>query len=309
MSPSTFALDLSEEVSDALANNQGVVALETTVVTHGLPWPHNLQVAQSMQAIVRAQGAVPAAIGVIHGRIKIGLTDSQLEHFANTKGSIVKASRRDLGLLIANRADGATTVAATMMCAHLAGVRVFATGGIGGVHRGAEHTFDVSADLHELGRTPVAVVCSGAKSILDVPKTLEVLESLGVPVVGFGVSNFPAFYVQDSGLPLGATVSTPEQAACQIQHVLGFAQNGMLIANPIPSAQGLARERVETWVAAALAEAREEEVEGKALTPFLLDRVANLSGGDSLRANIALLEDNAACAARIARALAHLQTQ
>lgn len=295
-------LDIEPSVREAMANDAPVVALESTVIAHGLPWPTNLETAHAMQEAVRDEGAVPAVIAVDRGRICIGLDDTTLEDFA--KGSnISKASRRDLAALLASSGSGATTVAATMVCAHMAGIEVFATGGIGGVHRGAEQSFDVSADLRELGRTPVAVVCSGAKSILDLPKTIEVLETEGVPVVGFGTGAFPAFHVRDSGLPVGVRADTPEQVAAIIAANREIG-GGVLVANPIPDSDAIPRDEVESWIKQALEEARANDTTGKDVTPYLLRRMASISEGRTLAANTSLLRNNAAVAGRIAMALA-----
>ncbi|MEZ5590929.1 MAG: pseudouridine-5'-phosphate glycosidase [Gammaproteobacteria bacterium] len=303
----TDLLDYSSEVQTALQTGQAVVALESTIIAHGLPWPQNLQCAQRLEAIVRSHDAVPATIAVLGGRIKIGLSAAELDYLAQGQQQgkqIAKLSRRDLAIVLARQADGATTVAGTMLCAHLAGIRVFATGGIGGVHRGAEQSFDISADLSELGRTPVAVVCAGAKSILDLPKTLEVLETQGVPVIGYGTDEFPAFYQRSSGLPVDTRVDTPVQAADLIrrQHQLGL-QTGLLITVPIPSTAAIADEQAEGWIEQALQDATAQGISGKASTPFLLARIVALSGGQSLQANLALVENNTRIAAQIAVAL------
>ena len=303
----TDLLDYSSEVQTALQTGQAVVALESTIIAHGLPWPQNLQCAQRLEAIVRSHDAVPATIAVLGGRIKIGLSAAELDYLAQGQQQgkqIAKLSRRDLAIVLARQADGATTVAGTMLCAHLAGIRVFATGGIGGVHRGAEQSFDISADLSELGRTPVTVVCAGAKSILDLPKTLEVLETQGVPVIGYGTDEFPAFYQRSSGLPVDTRVDTPVQAADLIrrQHQLGL-QTGLLITVPISSTAAIADEQAEAWIEQALQDATAQGISGKASTPFLLARIVALSGGQSLQANLALVENNTRVAAQIAVAL------
>jgi len=283
-------------------SQQSPVALESTVISHGLPWPHNLSLARRLEQIITEEGAVPRTIGIIAGRVRVGLSDEELEHLARAQG-VRKVSRRDLPIAIAMGQDGATTVAATMYLAARAGIRVFATGGIGGVHRG--HPFDVSADLEELAQTPVCVVCAGAKAILDLPLTLEVLETKGVPVIGYQTDEFPAFYSRTSGLPVDQRVDTPEQVASlfRAQRELGLP-GGMLVVVPVPREAELPQERVAPIIERALAEAEEREIQGKDLTPFLLARVAELSGGDALRANLALLENNARVAARIALALA-----
>lgn len=300
-------LSIAPAVHAALAQGRPVVALESTIIAHGLPWPDNLACARLLEDTVRAHGAEPATIGLINGCIKIGLTAAELEHFARAR-DIAKVSRRDLAAVLTRGSGGATTVAATMYCAHLAGIRVFATGGIGGVHRGAELSFDVSADLTELGRTPVAVVCAGAKSILDLPKTLEVLETWGVPVIGYGSDHFPAFYVRETALPVDERVDTPAEAARLIHSQLALGLPGLVLAVPIPAAAALPETEVEHWLAQALHEATQAGVSGKALTPFLLARVGELSAGRTLQANLALVQHNAAVAAAVAVELSSLKT-
>ncbi|MCA0241886.1 MAG: pseudouridine-5'-phosphate glycosidase [Proteobacteria bacterium] len=305
--PSHPLLDLHPEVAQALAAGAPVVALESTLIAHGMPWPHNLQTARRLEAEVRAHGAVPATIAVLGGRLKAGLGDADLQALAQRGPQIAKLSRRDLAACVARGEDGATTVAATMIVAALAGIRVFATGGIGGVHRGAGESFDISADLLELAQTPVAVVCAGAKSILDLGLTLEVLETHGVPVVGYGTDTLPAFYVRDSGIALPQRVDGP-QAAARLMHAqwaLGL-KAGLVFANPIPPEHALPRERVDAAIARALADAQAQGIRGKASTPFLLQRVSELTGGDSLAANLALVLNNAAVAAQVAAADARL---
>ena len=296
-------LSVSEPVASGLAASAPVVALESTLVTHGLPYPLNLETAREMIGAIRREGAVPALIAVLDGRIRIGLDAAELERIARDD-RIVKASSRDVPVLVATGASGATTVAGTMLCARLAGIEVFATGGIGGVHRGASSTFDVSADLYELARTPVAVVCSGAKSILDVPATLEMLESLGVPVLGLATDRFPAFHVRDSGLPAPHPVRDASEAARVAAAVLAFERTGLVIANPVPAADAMVRATVERLVEEAERRARASNVTGKAITPFLLDALAESSDGATLRTNRALLVDNARAAAEVARHLA-----
>ncbi|MBC7249400.1 MAG: pseudouridine-5'-phosphate glycosidase [Anaerolineae bacterium] len=281
--------------------NQPVVALESTLIAHGLPYPTNLETALRLEDVIRAEGATPATIAVLSGQLRVGLNKAELEYLARSK-NIRKVSRRDLPIVVAQGGDGATTVAATMWIAARAGIDVFATGGIGGVHRG--YPFDVSADLPELARTEVAVVCAGAKSILDLPRTLEWLETWGVPVIGYGTDEFPAFYTRSSGLPVDVRVDTP-LAAAEIIHArwdLGLG-GGVLIVAPVPAEAALPAEGMEEAITQALAAAEEQGIRGKALTPFLLARIAEITGGASLRANIALLENNAAIAARIARAM------
>ena len=296
-------LSVSEPVVSALAASAPVVALESTLVAHGMPYPLNLETAREMIGAIRREGAVPALIAVLDGRIRIGLDATELERIARDD-RIVKASSRDVPVLVATGASGATTVAGTMLCARLAGIEVFATGGIGGVHRGASSTFDVSADLYELARTPVAVVCSGAKSILDVPATLEMLESLGVPVLGLATDRFPAFHVRDSGLPAPHPVRDASEAARVAAAVLAFERTGLVIANPVPAADAMDRATIERLVEEAERRARASNVTGKAITPFLLDALAESSDGATLRTNRALLVDNARAAAEVARHLA-----
>jgi pseudouridine-5'-phosphate glycosidase len=298
-------LDLAPEVAAALAAGRAVVALESTIVSHGMPWPENLATAQRVEAVVRGHGAVPATVAVVGGRLKAGLSPAELQALARGGPAVAKASRRDLPRLLARGATGATTVAATMIVAAQAGIRVFATGGIGGVHRGWERTLDVSADLHELARTPVAVVCAGAKAILDLPATLELLETLGVPVLGYRTDELPAFYSRRSGLALAARCDTPAEAAALLhaQWAAGLG-GGAVIAQPIAPEHEIPREQIDGFIAQALDEARTQGVAGAASTPFLLARVAELTGGRSLAANIALVQANAALAAQVAVALA-----
>ena len=295
------AVVLSDEVRDALEHKRPVVALETTILSHGMPYPQNVETARAVEEIVRAEGAVPATIAVLGGRIRAGLTEQELEYYG-TAQNILKLSRADIAYALATGADGATTVAGTMFCAALAGVRVFATGGIGGVHRGAEESMDVSADLEELARTPVAVVCAGAKALLDLPKTLEALETRGVPVVGYGTSDFPAFWSRSSGLPLNLRFDDPEETGrfLRTQWELGDT-GGVLIANPIPEQDEIPPAEMASYIEAAIAQAAQERVAGKAVTPWLLDRIFHLTQGRSLQANVALVKHNARLAARIAR--------
>ena len=294
----------SPEVAAALAEGGAVVALESTIVTHGLPWPRNLETARSVEAAVRAEGAVPATVAVLGGRLRVGLDASELEALARQTG-IAKLSRADLAARMALGSDGSTTVAATMIGARLAGIECFATGGIGGVHRGAERSYDVSADLDELARTAVTVVCAGAKAILDLPKTLEALETRGVPVIGCKTAAFPAFWSRDSGLPCPLTMDRVDQVARahRLRAALGIA-GGQLVANPIPAAAEIPAGEIAPVIDAAVAQAEAEGVSGKEVTPFLLARVFEATGGRSLEANVALVESNARLAARIALALA-----
>ena len=300
------ALDLQPEVAAALAHGRAVVALESTIITHGMPWPDNLSTARDVEGVVRAHGAVPATIALVDGRIRIGLDDAALTRLASSEG-VAKASRRDLPALVAAGRSAGTTVAATMYLAHLAGIPIFATGGIGGVHRGAEHTFDISADLDELGSTPVTVVCAGAKSILDLPKTLEVLETRGVPVVGIGTDEFPAFFSRTSGLPVDHRVAGPEELAAVLaaHRSLGM-RGGILVANPIPAEDALDGSDIEARVDEAVADAERLGISRKDVTPYLLGRINELTEGRSLVANIALIRNNAALAARTAVAFAAL---
>jgi pseudouridine-5'-phosphate glycosidase len=297
---------VAPEVRDALAAGRAVVALESTIVTHGMPYPQNLQTALAVEDIVRAQRAVPATIALVDGRIRVGLDAAELERLAAAEG-VAKASRRDLAALLARKAAAGMTVAATMIAAARARIPIFATGGIGGVHRGAAETFDISADLVELSRTPVAVVCAGAKSILDIAKTLEVLETHGVPVLGYRTDDFPAFFARTSGHKVGHRFDSPRELAEVIaaQQRLGL-DTGLLIANPVPEAEALPAAAVEAQIEQACRDAEAAGVSGKELTPFLLARISELSGGQSLRANIALIKNNAALAAEIAVELARL---
>jgi len=296
-------LTLSRDVAAALAESRPVVALESTLITHGLPYPANVETALAMEAAVREGGAQPATIAILKGRLTIGISADDIESLASRPaGSVRKCSRRDLPIVTGLGTDGATTVAGTMIVAHMAGIRVFATGGIGGVHRG--HPFDVSADLMELGRTPVAVVCSGAKSILDLPLTLEVLETQGVPVIGVGTDTLPAFYTRSSGLPIDACVATPEEAARIIDaHRRIGASHGILFAVPVPQADELPEAAAERAIERATRDADERGIHGKALTPFVLARVTELTEGEARRANVALLVNNARVGGQIATAL------
>lgn len=302
-------LKFSPEVAQALAAGAPVVALESTVITHGLPYPQNLETAVAMETAVRAGGATPATIAIIRGEIHVGLSAAQLEYLATRPSEQVrKCSRRDLPLVLARQEDGATTVAGTMIVAHLAGIQVFATGGIGGVHRG--HPFDISADLVELGRTAVTVVCSGAKSILDLPATREVLETQGVLVAGYGTDTLPAFYTRRSGLPVDVRLEAPQEVARLIQarQSLGL-QSGTLITVPVPEEWALDEVETEAIITQATREADAQGVHGAAATPWLLARMVELSNGRTLRANVALLQNNAKVGAHIAAALYSLSPQ
>ncbi|MBB5205834.1 pseudouridine-5'-phosphate glycosidase [Inhella inkyongensis] len=298
-------LRCSPEVASALKDGRPVVALESTIVAHGMPYPDNLATAQAVEAIIREQGAVPATIAVMDGAIRVGLTPNELEQLARAGSQALKLSRRDIAYCVSRRLLGATTVASTMLCAAAAGIRVFVTGGIGGVHRGAAQSMDVSADLMELARTPVAVVCAGAKSILDLPLTLEVLETQGVPVVAIGQAAFPAFYTRDSGLKADFRIDEPAQLAAFLRCHWGLGlPSGVVLANPVPVADEIPAATVETWIAQALREAGEQGIQGKASTPFMLKRLAELSEGRSLATNIALVKHNAVVGARVAVELA-----
>ena len=297
-------LYVREEVAAALAAGAAVVALESTVIAHGLPYPHNFETALKMEAAAREEGAVPATIGVIDGRLVVGLSSKQMELFA-TRRNVAKASRADLSPLLAAGLAGATTVAATLFIAARAGIHVLATGGIGGVHRGGEQSLDISADLTELARTAVAVVCSGAKAILDLSRTLEVLETLGVPVVGYATHEFPAFFSRESGLPLPHHVSTPNEAAHLMRtHWELEMSSGIVFANPPPAEIAVSRSELESLIAGALDSAEALGIRGKNVTPHLLQELARRSGGGTLRANIGLLIENARVAGRIAAAYA-----
>lgn len=296
---------LSEEVADALADNRPVVALESTVISHGLPYPANLELAHEVEQIVRDNGATPGTIALIAGRPALGLTEAEIEKLADGSVEVMKISRRDFGSAIARGHYGATTVAATMIVAHKAGIKVFATGGIGGVHRGDAQ--DVSADLIEMSQTPVVVVCAGAKSILDLPRTLEWLETFGVPVLGYGTSEFPAFYTPNSGLNLTEHVDSAQEAAQIIASQWDFGlESGVLVTVPIPTADALPPEAIYPPIEQALAEADAQGISGKNITPFLLKRLVEITDGASLTANLALLKNNATVAAQIAVQLSKL---
>ncbi|NTJ65762.1 pseudouridine-5'-phosphate glycosidase [Agrobacterium rhizogenes] len=297
-------ISYSKEVAAAKLRGAPLVALESTIITHGMPYPGNIEMARSVEAIIRQEGAVPATIAVIHGTLHIGLEPEELETLAKTEGAM-KVSRADIAFAIAERRTGATTVAATMIAAARAGIKVFATGGIGGVHRGAEESFDISADLEELSRTSVIVVCAGAKAILDIPKTLEVLETRGVPVVTYDSTEFPAFWSRSSGLTSPLTLNSPAAIANfqTTREQLGI-DGGMLIANPVPEADEIPREEMEIYIERALDSAERDEITGKAVTPYLLSTIFDITEGRSLKTNIALVENNARLAAEIAVALA-----
>jgi len=298
-------LVISVDVANALRDGVAVVALESTIITHGMPYPQNLEMALNVEAIVRETGAVPATIAIMNGKMMVGLDYKELERLAREGHSAAKASRRDMAALLSQKKLAGTTVATTMQIAALAGIRVFATGGIGGVHRGAESTFDISADLSELARTPVAVVCAGAKSILDIPKTLETLETNGVPVVGYKTSQFPAFFTQASGYPVDHAFDSVDGIAdvIALQATLGM-DNGIIVANPIPDDHALDAQEIEAHIARAVKEADQQGVTRKNLTPFLLQRIFELTEGRSLKANIELVFNNARVASLLALAVA-----
>jgi pseudouridine-5'-phosphate glycosidase len=301
------SIQITPEVAEALEARRPVVALESTLITHGLPYPDNLATARAIEAAVRNANvdAIPATIAILRGQITVGLDDAQLEYLATAKG-VRKCSRRDLGIAVAGRLDGATTVAGTMIVAALAGIGVFATGGIGGVHRG--HPFDISADLEELRRTPVTVVCAGAKSLLDLPLTMEQLETRGVPVIGYGTDELPAFYSRTSGLPVDTRADTPEEVAAIVRarRALGLG-GGELVTVPVPASDELPRAEAEAAIAEATRLADESGITGAAITPFILAKIAELTHGRSKRANVALLLNNARVAAHIAHALVSRQ--
>ena len=298
-------LDIAPEVAAALAEGKPVVALESTIISHGMPYPKNVETALRVEQTIRDNGAVPATIAVIGGRLKAGLSREEIEHLGRAGRAVAKASRRDLPALVARGADGATTVTTTMIIAHMAGISIFATGGIGGVHRGAETTMDISADLEELSQTPVMVVCAGAKSILDLGLTLEYLETKGVPVIGYGTDELPAFYTRRSGFGVDYRADSPEELAAMFraQRSLGY-RGGMLVTNPIPEEFAMDKAVIDAAIEQALSECAEQGVHGKETTPFLLARVVELTGGESLESNIRLVLNNAALAARTACALA-----
>jgi pseudouridine-5'-phosphate glycosidase len=297
-------LDIAPEVQSALRQGGAVVALESTIITHGMPHPQNVATAREVEDVVRKNGAVPATIAIIGGRIKIGLSDEELE-WLGTAQNVMKLSRADLPYAVALRRHGATTVAATMICAHLAGIRVFATGGIGGVHQGVEETMDISADLDELARTPVTVICAGAKAILDLPRTLEYLETRGVPVVGYQTDRFPAFWSRTSDLPVPLRLDSADALSDLIRtkDALGLG-GGVLVANPVPSADEIPASEMKTFIDRAVAEAKARGVAGKAVTPFLLSYLFEQTGGRSLATNIALVKNNAALAGQLAGSFA-----
>lgn len=294
-------LDVSPEVAEALAAGKPVVALESTIISHGMPYPRNVETALLVEQTIRENGAVPATIAIIGGRLKAGLSKDEIEYLGKSGRNVAKTSRRDIAALVARKADGATTVTTTMMIAHMAGISIFATGGIGGVHRGAEVTMDISADLEELGNTPVMVVCAGAKSILDLGLTLEYLETKGVPVIGYGTDELPAFYTRHSGFGVDYRADSPEELAAMFkaQRDLGL-KGGMLVTNPIPEEYSMDKAVIDAAIDQAIKEASEKGIKGKEATPFLLAKVVELTGGDSLDSNIALVLNNARLAAKTA---------
>ena len=301
-------LDISNEVKNALSNNVPVVALESTIISHGMPYPQNLDTAIRVEQAIRDSGAVPATIAIIGGRLKAGLSLKEIEYLAKEGTNITKASRRDLSYLVANKRDGATTVTTTMMIAHMAGISIFATGGIGGVHRGAETTMDISADLEELAQTPVMVVCAGAKSILDLGLTLEYLETKGVPVLGYKTDLLPAFYTRESSFKVDYNVQTPEELAGIFKASKELSlKGGMLVVNPIPEKYSMDREYIDGVIDAAVNKANALGIKGKETTPFLLAEIKEVTGGDSLKSNIELVLNNARLAARTAVALSRLK--
>lgn len=297
----TKYLDIKPEVKEALENNQPVVALESTIISHGMPYPQNVKTARKVEGIIREEGAVPATIAIIDGKLKVGLTDEELEYLGKAK-DIKKASRRDLPFIISKKMDGATTVASTMIIADLAGIKVFVTGGIGGVHRGAQETFDISADLQELANTDVAVICAGAKSILDLKLTLEYLETHGVTVVGYQTKELPAFYTRRSGFEVDYRVETPAEVAAALKSKWDLnLHGGMVIANPVPEEYSMDCEFINQIIDQAIDEAEKLSIQGKELTPFLLDKIKQMTEGDSLVSNIQLVYNNAVVGAQIAK--------
>ena len=297
-------LDLSHEVGAALAEGKPVVALESTIISHGMPYPQNVETALRVEQTIRENGAVPATIAVISGRLKAGLTKDEIEYLGKKGRAVTKASRRDLPVLVARGEDGATTVTTTMIIAALAGIKVFATGGIGGVHRGAETTMDISADLEELAMTPVMVICAGAKSILDLGLTLEYLETKGVPVIGYGTEELPAFYTRKSGFKVDYRIDTPEELAAAFRAKLEMGlKGGMLVTNPIPEDYSMDPDRINSAINQAIEECKAKGIKGKDTTPFLLARIKDITGGDSLASNIQLVLNNARLAAKTAALL------
>ena len=300
-------LDVAPEVAAAVAAGKPVVALESTIISHGMPYPQNVETALQVESIIRENGAVPATIAVLGGRLKAGLSRDEIDYLGKTGTAVAKASRRDLPVLVAQGRDGATTVTTTMIIAHMAGISVFATGGIGGVHQGAETTMDISADLEELARTPVMVICAGAKSILDLGLTLEYLETHGVPVIGYGTEELPAFYTRKSGFNVDYRIDTPEELAktFHVKQDMGLG-GGMLVTNPIPEEFSMDADTINKAISEAVEEAKKLGIHGKETTPFLLAKIKDLTGGDSLASNIQLVFNNARLAAKTAAALSNL---
>ena len=300
-------LDVQPEVAQAVAEGKPVVALESTIISHGMPYPQNVETALQVEQIVRDNGAVPATIAILGGRLKAGLSKEEITYLGKTGQAVTKASRRDLPVLVSQGKDGATTVTTTMMIAHMAGISIFATGGIGGVHRGAEITMDISADLEELANTPVMVICAGAKSILDLGLTLEYLETHGVPVIGYGTKELPAFYTRKSGFAVDYELDTPEELASvfKAQRELGL-KGGILVANPIPEEYAMDHDVINRAIDEAIASSVQDGIHGKAATPYLLAKVKELTGGDSLESNIRLVFNNASLAAKTAAAYCRL---
>lgn len=297
-------LSISPEVQAALNANKPVVALESTIISHGMPYPQNVETALKVEQTIRDNGALPATIAIIGGKLKAGCTPEEIEYLGKKGQAVIKASRRDLPVLLARKEDGATTVTTTMMIAAMASIKIFATGGIGGVHRGAQQTFDISADLEELAQTPVMVICAGAKSILDLGLTLEYLETKGVPVIGYQTAELPAFYTRHSGFDVDYRIDTPEELAAVFKAKLDCGlKGGMLVTNPIPEQYSMPREIINAAIEKALHEANEAGIHGKQCTPFLLAKVKDLTGGDSLSSNIQLVLNNARLAALTAKAL------
>ena len=297
-------LSVSDEVREALAAGKPVVALESTIISHGMPYPQNVETAMNVEKIIRENGAVPATVAIIGGKITVGCTPDQIEYLGKKGLAVTKASRRDLPVLLARGEDGATTVTTTMIGAALAGIRVFATGGIGGVHRGAETTMDISADLEELARTDVMVVCAGCKSILDLKLTLEYLETKGVPVIGYGTEELPAFYTDRSGLKVDYRLDTPEEVADAFRAKMDLGmRGGMLVTNPIPHEYAMDPDEINATIDQAVADANRLGIHGKEITPYLLDRIQKLTGGRSLDSNIQLVLNNARLGAAIACAM------
>ena len=301
-------LDISQEVAEALAENKPVVALESTIISHGMPYPQNVETALKVEQVIRDNGAVPATIAIIGGKLKAGLTKAEIEHLGKTGSAVTKVSRRDLPIIVAKGMDGATTVATTMIIASLAGIKVFATGGVGGVHRGAETTMDISADLEELAMTPVMVICAGAKSILDLGLTLEYLETKGVPVIGYGTDELPAFYTRKSGFGVDYQLNRPKELAQAflVKQAVGL-KGGMLVTNPIPEEYSMDSEVINKAIDEAIAESKRQGIHGKDTTPFLLAKVKEITGGDSLDSNIQLVFNNARLAAQTAAELCKIK--